>query len=142
MKPIIDLVYKDEIHIKPPFLHEYGDDAHHWSMVRTCDFDEDGCPIRGTGPSNGRYALHEALDLWVFYPLQRWIVKHFGDNKTYERLRIILGFFWGLNCGFPFRDVVLYTVWSCRDCAHKTVFEKIDGKWVNKYPNSTLMGFK
>ena len=142
VKIIIERVYKDEIHVKPSFLHEYGDPVHHWSMVRTCEFDADGSPIRGTGPSNGMYAIHESLDLWVFYPVKYWLSKHFEDSKTYEILRNILGFFWGLNCGFPFRDVTLATLWSFRDCAHKAVFEKKDGKWVNKYPNSTLMGFK
>jgi len=31
-------------------------------------------------------------------------------------LRLILGFFWGLNCNFPARDVALYTVWDFHGC--------------------------
>ena len=134
MKPGINWVANDTIYFMPNFIHEFGDDAHHWSMTRTCDFDEDGGPIPGTGPSDLRYFLHDFLDLWVFYPIQHWMRKWIGDNAVYNILRLILGIFWGLNCGFPFRDVTLYTVWDYRGCAPRAVFKKKKGEWIQTYP--------
>lgn len=105
----------------PWFEHEYGDRFHHRSMVRTVEFeiDEDGDEadyIPGTGPSDGRFRVHEFLDGWIFYPVRDWMSKWIGDNRVYSILRAILGFFWGFNCGFPARDVALYTVWDLRGC--------------------------
>ncbi len=97
-----------------PFEHEYGDRFHHMSMMRTVELDEDGDFIPFTGPSNWRFVVHEFLDSWVFYPVRDWMSKWIGDNGVYDTLRGVLGFFWGFNCGFPPRDVALYTVWHLR----------------------------
>lgn len=106
----------NEVWYWPSFVHEFGNSAHHTSMIRTSDLDEYGAPIPGTGPSDGRYAVHKFLDAWIFYPLMHWLKDWVGDNEIYYLLRTILGFFWGLNCGFPPRDVALYTVWYLRGC--------------------------
>lgn len=120
----------NEIWLMPGFRHETGDAGHHMSMMRTVDVDEDGDYIPGTGPSNLRFWLHEFLDDYFFYPTQRWMLNWMGNNKIEHIFRMILGFFWGLNCGFPPRDVALYTVWTMRSCPPIFVYEKIDGEWV------------
>jgi hypothetical protein len=99
----------------PNFVHEYGDAFHHWSMVRTCIKDEDGTPISG-GPNELQIWLHELLDDVIFYPIQHWLSKWIGDNRVYTVLKTILGIGWGFNCGFPARDIALYTVWYLRGC--------------------------
>jgi len=96
------------------------------SMVRTCEFDEYEAPIRGTGFSNRRFLVHELLDELVFYPIREWLSEWIGDNEVYNVARGILGFFWGLNCGFPARDVALYTVWYFRGCKPIKVWEGVD----------------
>lgn len=137
MKPGINLVANDTVYVMPHFIHEFGDRFHHMSMVRTCEHDEEGDLIRGTGPSDARFFVHEVLDAWIFYPIQRWMRKWIGDNAVYNTLRLILGIFWGLNCGFPLRDVALYTVWDYRGCAPRAVFKEKEGEWIQSYPNST-----
>ncbi len=100
-----------------PFEHEYGDRFHHMSMMRTCEVDEEyGGYLPGPVPSNGRFAVHEGLDYWIFYPIRDWMSKWIGDNRVYDVLRGVLGFFWGFSCWFPARDVALYTVWHLRGC--------------------------
>ena len=136
MRPGINRVADNLVYIMPDFIHEFGYSAHHLSMIRTCDFDEDGSPISGTGPSNGSYAVHEFLDLWIFYPILHWLNKWIGDNKIYELLRLALGFFWGINCGFPLSDVALYIVWCFRGCAPLAVFEKKKEAWTKTYPDA------
>jgi len=117
-------VKEGTIWLEPIFIHDFGDSAHHMSMVRTCEFDEYGAPIRGTGPSNARYLVHEFLDNWIFYPIQEWMSKWIGDNEIYNFLRDVLGFFWGINCGFPLRDIALYFVWVRRGCHRENITVK------------------
>ena len=104
------------LNMMPWFEHEYGDRFHHRSMVRTCEVDEYGGPVRETGPSDGRFRVHKFLDSWFFYPIRDWMSRWIGDNEIYHILRVVLGFFWGFNCGFPARDVALYTVWDLQGC--------------------------
>jgi hypothetical protein len=132
MRAGINRVSDNLILVMPSFIHEFGDSAHHMSMVRTCEFDEYEAPIRGTGFSDRRYRIHEFLDDWVFYPIQDLIRDFIGDNKVGRFIRIILGIFWGFNCGFPARDIALYTVWDFRCCPARAVFKKVDGKWMKK----------
>ena len=107
----------------PTFIYEYGNAFHHMSMMRTVDVDEEGDFIPGTGPRKFRFQLHEFLDGWVFYPIQAYIKERYGyDSRLGGVLRAILGFFWGLNCGFPLRDVVLYTAWALHGCKPVKVF--------------------
>lgn len=104
----------------PDFIHDFGDSAHHL------------CPT-GLNPSHIRFIFHECLD-WCFYRVQRWLRKWVGDNKVYKGLRSILGFYWGVNCGFPLRDVALYSVWDLRGSKPVTVWEKQDGETRRVYP--------
>ncbi len=134
MKPGINRVADNLVFVMPGFIHEFGDDAHHWSMARTCELDEWGAPVRGTGPSDWRYLVHEWLDLWIFYPLKHGLRRWFGEGRIYERLSTILGFFWGLNCGFPLRDVARYTVWSFRGCKPLAEFMRRGETWMKTYP--------
>jgi hypothetical protein len=121
----------------PGFIHEIGSLGHHWSMMRTADRDGEGEIIPFTGPSNWRWVVHEFLDDWIFYPIKFRFKKWLGEGRIYERLSTILGFFWGLNCGFPPRDVARYTVWSFRGCKPLAVFRKRGETWVKTYPSKT-----
>ena len=114
----------------PGFRHETGNAIHHESMMRTVELDEDANFIPGTGPSNLRFWIHELLDDYFFYPAQKFIRDYIGDNALGGAIRDILGFFWGFNCGFPPRDVALYTIWVMRSAPPIFVYEKIDGKWM------------
>lgn len=134
MRPGINRVQDNLVFVMPEFIHEIGDPFHHVSMVRTCELDEWGAPLRGTGPSDLRYRVHEFLDDWIFYPIKRRLAKGLGDGRIYERLSSLLGFFWGLNCGFPPRDVARYTVWSLRGCKPLAVFRRRGETWVKTYP--------
>lgn len=134
MKAGVNKITNKLIYVMPDFIHEFGDSAHHWSMTRTCEYDEEDDLIPGTGPSNLRYWLHELLDDYIFYPLSHWISDVVGDNDLGQLLREILGFFWGFNCGFPARDVVLYTAWTLRGCKARAVFKRREGKWIKTYP--------
>jgi len=109
----------------PWFLHEFGDDAHHASMMRTAKMGKYGY-IPGTGPPKWRYLIHVFLDDYLFYPLRNLLQRRYGDGKTYNFLRTVLGFFWGLNCAFPPRDVVLYTIWDFRGCRAVKVWDRGD----------------
>lgn len=132
MRPNIRRITENLIFVMPGFIHEFGDDAHHWSMARTCDFDEWGAPVRGTGPSSRRYLVHEFLDLNVFYPIKHFLKDALLEGRLYDVLSVFLGFFWGLNCGFPPRDVARYTVWSFRGCKPLAVFRKRGETWVKE----------
>ena len=136
MRSGINRIGDDLVYVMPGFIHEFGDPFHHMSLTRTIELDEDGGFIRGTGPSTLRFWLHELLDDCVFYPAQRWLSKWMGDNKIERFFREILGFFWGLNCGFPARDVALYTVWCFRGCPPLGAFKKRGERWVKTYPES------
>lgn len=140
LKPKKYRVNDDLIFIMPGFIYDFGDRAHHMSMMRTVEreIDEDGDEadyIPGTGEiSDLRFHIHEVLDYCVFYPIRDWMSKWIGDNEVYNVARGILGFFWGLNCGFPARDVALYTVWYLRGCKPLFVFKNFDGDWRMTYP--------
>lgn len=99
----------------PWFIHDFGDDAHHVSMMRTAKLGKYGY-IPGTGVPEWRFIIHEILDDHIFYPVNNYLRRCFGDGEAYQFLRSVLGFFWGLNCNFPFRDVVLYTAWDFHGC--------------------------
>lgn len=133
MRPGINQVADNLVYIMPYFIHEFGDPFHHMSLTRTIDLNEDGDFIRGTGPSNFRFWIHELLDDLFFYPAQKWLSKWMGDNKIERFFREILGFFWGINCGFPLRDVALYTVWCFRGCKPLAIFERHSGTWKKTY---------
>lgn len=135
MRPGINRVAKNLIYIQPNFIHEFGWLGHHTSLMRTCEIDEEyGGWIHGTGPSRARFRLHEALDDYFFYPAQSWLRKYFGYGRLFRISRAILGFAWGFNCGFPARDVALYTMWVLRGCAPRAVYHRIAGEWLITYP--------
>ena len=140
MRPGVNWVQDDTVFIMPDFIHEFGDPFHHMSLTRTIELDEDGDFIRGTGPSNLRFWIHELLDDIFFYPAQSWLRKWMGDNKIETVAREILGVFWGLNCGFPARDVALYTVWCFRCCPPRAVFKKKGELWVRTSPEKVNTG--
>lgn len=116
----------DQVFRTVHFVHGFGDRAHHMSMMRTCDLDEDEGYVPGTGPSNLRFWFHEFLDDLVFYPIRDWMENWIKDNKLYRFLRTILGFFWGFNCAFPPRDIVLFTIWEFRGMDYKKVWDVED----------------
>lgn len=126
------IVSDELIYIMPGFIHDTGDDVHHMSMVRTCEFDEYGAPIRGTGPSDTAYVIHRCFDV-IFYKIRRWLIDHDAIPR-HDIFSAILTFLWGLNCLFPPRDVALYTVWYLRGCKPLAVFENFDGVWKLTYP--------
>ena len=137
MRPGINRVADNIVYIMPDFIHEFGDPFHHMSLTRTIKIDENEDFIRGTGPSDLRFWIHELLDDCFFYPAQKWLSKWMGDNKIKRFFREILGFFWGINCGFPLRDVALYIVWCFRCCPPLAVFEKKNDEWKKTYPFNT-----
>lgn len=134
MRPGLNRVADNCVFVMPEFIHEIGGPGHHMSMRRTCDFDEDSNWIAGTGPSNLKWWLHEFLDDYIFYPIKHALGKTLGDGTLYDILSNILGFFWGLNCCFPARDVALYTAWVFRGCKPRAVYKRREGKWIRTYP--------
>ena len=42
-----------------------------------------------------------------------WIIKRYPPFK--KKLRAIISFFWGLNCGFPLLDIIKFTIWEHQD---------------------------
>ena len=63
--------------------------------------------------------LHKTIDR-IFYRLRRWLICH-DTLPVYKIFNTGLGFIWGINCGFPLRDVALWAVWYLRGCK---------GEWV------------
>jgi len=127
---LLEKVKDNLIFVLPGFKHDHGDPYHHRSMMRTVLVDKEGEYVPWTGPPHWKFEIHEILDAYIFYPINKYLMKRFGDGKTYHFLRNILGFFWGFNCNFPPKDVVLYTAWSFHGCPALQVLKKIDGKWV------------
>ena len=107
------------IWLEPKFIQPFGDSEHHLSMARR-------------GISDRRYLIHGLLDDYIFYPTQQWLRNHIGEYniKLYNILRIVLGFFWGINCGFPVRDITLYTAWSCHGCIRVMTSRKALSNWL------------
>lgn len=134
IKPGINKVRDNLVYIGPSFIHDFGDSAHHMSMMRTVEreideYGDEADYIPGTGPSNLRFWFHELLDDYFFYSIQRWISHWVGGGKLASLLRDILGFFWGFNCGFPPRDIALYTIWRMRGHKPLAEFRKVGGQW-------------
>ena len=77
MRTGVNRIGDDLIIIKPYFIHEFGDRFHHMSMIRTCEIDECGELVRGTGPSNGQVEVHEFLDYYFFYPIREGLRRTF-----------------------------------------------------------------
>lgn len=161
-------VSNTKIRILPKYVYEFGDPIHHMSMLRTVKIDENDEYIIGTGPSNLRFRIHVILDDLIFYPINNFSKHHIHDAyirgrktlkqlhgkrrkrmlrlmktswKLHRFLRTILGFFWGINCGFPLRDVALYTVWFHRGCDPFAIYErmivkagcKVGRQWIKTY---------
>jgi len=101
----------------PSFIHEFGYEGHHGSLMRTCPRDEDGDydlkawknPVR-----NWQIDLHEIIEETVCYPLRHFLIEN--EGRSIKKLDIALGFLWGLLCAFPFKDVILYTAWCIHGC--------------------------
>ena len=138
MKAGVNKIRHNLVYMMPDFIHEFGDSAHHMSMMRTVDYDEEEGYVPGTGPPNWRFEVHEVLDYYIFYPIAKWIHKFvtWGDNDLGQLLRNLLGFFWGLNCAFPARDVLRYTIWTLHGCKPRAVFRKFAGQWIKTYPEN------
>jgi len=131
----IEPVGDNLIFILPGFKHDFGDAYHHEAMMRTVEVDEEGEYIPWTGPNNWKFEAHEILDTYVFYPINQWMWDHLGDRRVRVFLRLILGIFWGLNCCFPPKDVLFYTIWGIRGYPAVQVLKKVDGKWINDNGN-------
>lgn len=114
MKQLIQV--GDQVFHVPPFIHRFGLRFHH----------DPGTPLR-----------HIVVEL-VIYEYQA-LINWLGDAcPVYELLKIpeILAF--GLNCGFPPRDVALYLVWYLRGANYdrrweieddeRAAFNKKDGE--------------
>jgi len=113
------------IYQMPDFIHDFGDRYHHMSMMRTAKIDEEyGGYLPNEGPANWRLVIHVTLDDLIFYPIRDWLKKHVGDNEVSSVLRSVLGFFWGFNCNFPPRDVVLHTAWELHGCKPIRVWDE------------------
>jgi len=129
----IDWISDKLVIIRPGFIHDFGHGDHHTSLMRTVEVDEDGQYIPWTGENipNWRIEAHEILDCYFFYPVNQWMWDHLGDCRVRSFLRTILGIFWGLNCCFPVKDVLLYTIWRIRGCPPVQTFERlISGRWL------------
>jgi len=111
----------------PWFIHEFGDEWHHASLMRKCARDDDGDYVWSTAPRKWRFIIHEFLDLNFFYPFRRWLRENDG-RKINILDDWLLTPFWGINCGFPFRDVVLYTMWCIHGCPAVKVWKSEDLK--------------
>jgi len=131
----IERIQDDLVFVMPGFIHDFGDPYHHESMMRAVELGEYGY-MPGSGPAEWKFVMHEVLDDYVFYPINNYLNKRFGDGGFYQLLRSVLGFFWGLNCNFPTKDVILYTAWDFRGCPAVQVLKKRDGKWVDLNPTS------
>lgn len=113
----------------PDFKHEFGYGDHHNSLMRTVEVDEEGdyIPWSGDCPPKWRWEVHGLLDYYVFYPISQWLSDKLGDGDSmYSIARAVLGFFWGFNCCFPRKDVVLYTAWYLRGCPAVRVWKKTE----------------
>ena len=110
-------IWSKYIWIEPAFIHDFGDAFHHTSVKEAPEW---------------RYIIHEFLDDYLFYPAQKFLRDHVEDYtyNLYNFLRIILGFFWGLNCGFPLRNVVLYTAWCFHGCHRIMLNKKVFKNWL------------
>lgn len=80
----------------------------------------------GPGQHSRPGALHAAIDrpLYAYYKILNFI----GDAcPVADLLKVlqIIGF--GLNCGFPAKDVALYVVWYLRGCKPVKVWKKSEG---------------
>lgn len=63
--------------------------------------------------------LHKTIDK-IFYRFRRWLICH-DALPIYGVFNAGLGFLWGLNCGYPLRDIALWIVWYLKGCK---------GEWV------------
>jgi hypothetical protein len=113
-------VAKNMIFQMPDFIHEHGHRGHHQvPMINAY-----------TKPSVRNWVkaeIHEIIEEYLLYPLKSFLIGR--DARRIGLLNIPLTFVWGLVCGFPFRDIVNYTVWYARGCATVRTWKKIDGKW-------------
>jgi len=85
----------------PYFVHDYSE-----SINDFCD------PCFHT--FKGNFSIHWAVERPVI-----WIRRRLLDIDAcpvYSILQAFMGIFLGLNCGFPAKDVALYTVWYLRGC--------------------------
>jgi hypothetical protein len=111
----------------PGFLHDFGDEFHHSSLMRTCPRDEDAdydFKNWRNPPRKWRFEFHELIEGWLLYPLRKFIT--IDDGRNIKILDIPLSFIWGLVCGFPLKDVILYTVWFARGCKAIQVWKQTE----------------
>jgi len=139
-KPSLERVGR-EIYVMPGFIHDFGYEGHHGSLMRTCPRDEDGdydLKAWRVRPRNWRMDLHEFLDEVFFYPFRRWLNKR--DGLLIHSLDDwLLTPLWGINCGFPLKDVLLYSIWNLHGCKPIQVFEKTKAGWYRQtYPTSSF----
>lgn len=130
-----------QVYVMPGFIHDFGDEGHHASLMRTCPRDQDGdYDLRRWRymPRSWRFDLHEILEQLFLYPFRRWLIDR--DGRSIHILNdSILTFIWGLNCGFPLKDVILYTNWVLHGCKPIQVFEKMkNGKYRQIYPMTSF----
>jgi len=43
-----------------------------------------------------------------------WLLRKYPMFQN--KLRAIISFIWGINCGFPLLDVIKFTIWEYRGC--------------------------
>jgi len=107
--------------LEPTFVHGFGDGGHHMSLMRTITYDEEEGYIPWTGlMSNAAMVVHEVIDHYLLYPVQK-MMRHMDGHWTYGIARTILNAAWGLNCRFPAKDVLQYCIWWIRDGAYKKI---------------------
>lgn len=99
----------------PDFIHDFGNEFHH------------NCPRINphTQPSVRNWIeaeLHEIIEAWLLYPLSKFLIDN--DGRSIGLLRSPLSFLWGIVCGFPLRDVILYTIWEIQGCKPIRVWDE------------------
>jgi len=99
----------------PPFVHDFDRWwTHNWEYAEA-----------HTKPG----AVHLELD-FVFIKIQRRLTRH-KKKPWYPPFRAILSFLWGINCGFPFRDIIQFVIWEYRGFPRSLLNSPLEGENAN-----------
>lgn len=86
----------------PEFIHEFGDDTTH--------------------TFRGSLRRHLAAEK-VLIKLRGWLIECGDALPSYKSLNALLDLFFGLNCNFPLKDIILYMIWTLKDGYYPCVKE-------------------
>lgn len=124
METRLERVHENLVFQMPGFIHDFGYPGHHH------------CPMvnprqEHTIINHVKWRIHEDIEDLLLYPLRQWLKNH-RERQIYW-MDYLLSFLWGFICGFPPRDVALYTLWRIRGSKPVAVWSKKNG-WTRIYP--------